>query len=787
VKTSSGEARSESHWIPSILSVVASMLMLSGPVPTPAAGLSATGQDGDWDDETWSAERPAGAPGRVDTFTAPAVGLHPETLQRLRAGQAVEVIVEYVSPNLPANADDTRVRRRHRLDKQDVLDETRILDVEEVRDYSHLPMNVLRVRSLKAVEALRHDPRVKAVHEVGVKSLQLNQSLPLIEQPQAYGLSATGSGTTVAVLDTGTDYTRSAFGSCSTPGGSCKVVYAQDFATNDGRLDDDGHGTNVAGIVLGVAPQARIAALDVFRTDGFAYDNDIIAALNWSVANRATYNIVAVNLSLGSGKFFGPCSGTSYGAAFASVHSAGLFIAVASGNDRYTDGIASPACVPGAVSVGAVYDANVGTRTWGRSSKTCTDSVTAADKVACFANSASFLSLLAPGALIDAAGWQMGGTSQAAPHVAGAVAALKSACSPATPDHILSALQASGTSITDWRNGITKPRINVAAATQRLVSTLDCGGGGGTSQPDLIVTAVNSPTTGMAGGSITAASTVKNQGTATAGAFRLGYYISTDSTITTRDVDTRWGCDISSLEPGASHDCSGNVAIPSTLTTGTYYLGAYADKKGEVSESLENNNGRGAANSLYITGMGGGQHEAEDYYHKVNAYFYGTFGWQAMPDELAEWGAVLRDNNGSVWQPAGAGLQFYLSDVMGWGTTPLDRDMADLRVDEVLWNLFGWSWDIDPRITHYYVEGLVGGSIRARGLVNAILNDLAIMPKVDGTYGRPNGWTGGDSIRKLLTGTQFARYRERIESFNEWLYSNQDSRTASAQRSHVLD
>jgi uncharacterized protein YkwD len=156
-------------------------------------------------------------------------------------------------------------------------------------------------------------------------------------------------------------------------------------------------------------------------------------------------------------------------------------------------------------------------------------------------------------------------------------------------------------------------------------------------------------------------------------------------------------------------------------------------------------------------------HGAEDYYRKVNAYFHGTFGRSAESDELAEWGAVLRDNKGSVWKPAGAGLQPYLSDWMGWGTEPLDRDTADLRVDEVLSNLFGWSWDMDARIARFYVEALVRGSVRPRGLVNAILNDLAIMPKVDGTYGKPNGWIGGPGDG-LLTSAQFARYRERIES-----------------------
>ena len=154
----------------------------------------------------------------------------------------------------------------------------------------------------------------------------------------------------------------------------------------------------------------------------------------------------------------------------------------------------------------------------------------------------------------------------------------------------------------------------------------------------------------------------------------------------------------------------------------------------------------------------------QSYYRKVNAYVYGTFGRSATFKELAEWGAVLRDNKGSVWKPKGAGLQPYLSDAMGWGTAPLDRETATSIVAEIFGNLFGSSNDLDPRLTSFYVDALVNGFIKPRGAVNAILNDLAIMPRVDGTYGQPNGWTGGPG-KELLTSEQLARYRERVETW----------------------
>src|SRR5262249_20240562 len=155
-----------------------------------------------------------------------------------------------------------------------------------------------------------------------------------------------------------------AFGPCTavaTPAATCKVVFAQDFAPDDGALDDNGHGTNVAAIALGVAPGTRILSLDVFNGSS-AWDSDIIAALNWVVNNRSTYNIASANMSLGDGTFnTSVCSGGSYDSPFANLRAVGVLPVVAAGNGAmsagfFTNGISGPACAPGAISVGAVYD-----------------------------------------------------------------------------------------------------------------------------------------------------------------------------------------------------------------------------------------------------------------------------------------------------------------------------------------------------------------------------------------------------------------------------------------------
>ncbi|BET58956.1 S8 family serine peptidase [Geobacter sp. 60473] len=333
--------------------------------------------------------------------------------------------------------------------------------MEVVREYSHLPLFFARVGSARALERLAGRAEVKGVFPNEARKLQLTESLPLIGQPPAAAAGFRGIGTSVAVFDTGVDYTRPAFGSCTAPGtpAGCKVIVSFDTAPDDIMRDDATlHGTNVAAIVLGVAPDTRIIAIDVF-TQNLAYDADIIEAANWVIANRYTYNIVAINLSLGGGSFSSPCTNTPYNTLVNQVRSAGITPVAASGNDGNTSAIVAPACIPGVISVGAVHDSFYGTF----HGTTCTESA-APDKVACFSNSAYFLTLLAPGAIITAAGETMAGTSQATPHVAGAVAVLRSAFPAESLDAIQARLTSTGKPVTDSRNGVTTPRINVAAA-----------------------------------------------------------------------------------------------------------------------------------------------------------------------------------------------------------------------------------------------------------------------------------------------------------------------------------
>jgi subtilisin family serine protease len=349
--------------------------------------------------------------------------------------------------------------QRYREQQQAVLDAVDPGEVELRQQYENLPFLFVRVASVEGLNALASRPEVLRLHEQRQLAHQLAESLPLIRQPAAAAAGRVGLGTAVAVLDTGCDYKRSDFGACSAPGGDCKVAYAADFAPDDGKLDDNGHGTNVAAIVLGVAPRTKVLALDVFQGGG-APLSAILSAIDWSIKNRTTYGIVALNMSLGGGQYGAVCGTDPFASALANARAAGIVPVVASGNDSNASAIASPACVPAALSVGAVYDANLGGVSFG----SCSDTTTAADKVACFSNSASFLSVLAPGALITAGGYRMTGTSQATPHVAGAVAVLRAAFPSEPLNTTIARITDSGPVVVDARNRVSKHRLDLQAA-----------------------------------------------------------------------------------------------------------------------------------------------------------------------------------------------------------------------------------------------------------------------------------------------------------------------------------
>jgi len=333
---------------------------------------------------------------------------------------------------------------------------------------------------------LQNDPRVLRIDVDKGGRAHLVEARALARIDPVLNVGFTGRGVTVAILDSGLDEQHPDLMNgiageqcfCSGNGGCCPNKQTSQSGPG-AAADDNGHGTNVAGIVTsdgtiaprGAAPDAKVVAVKVLASDNsFCCSSDIVAGLDWILNNRPDVNIV--NMSLGTADLFsGPCdSSTSYTSSYATAINAlrqrGTLVFASAGNNQAARAMAAPACVANVVSVGAVYDSNIGPETFG---SVCSDPTTQADQVTCFSNSYSQTDLFAPGAITTSTGLggsvsSYVGTSQASPLVAACAADILQAYPGMTPDALEAALKQSPSWVTDPKDGLSFPRLDCQAA-----------------------------------------------------------------------------------------------------------------------------------------------------------------------------------------------------------------------------------------------------------------------------------------------------------------------------------
>jgi subtilisin family serine protease len=357
--------------------------------------------------------------------------------------------------------------------------------VTVLRDFENFSSSFVRVSSEDALNSLLERPEVKAIYENRKLRIGTNESLPLIEQPAVAIGGLDGTGTVVAVLDTGVYYPIEPF-NCTAPGmptGVCRVAATFEATvdingnpTDDGSLDDDGHGTNVSAIVARTAADADLAVADVC-SDAYGCDSvNMLNGMEWVADLKnslipPTFNVVSMNISMWVKREweywecqFDPLAGPMQDILALGIQPIGITGNGGTYQEEYTYGASWPGCLPSMVSVGAVFDDNFVDYTYETNDDFhCVDSPADKDTIPCFSQTFGDLDLYAPGVWITSAGSPVDGTSFAAPHVAGAWAIMREFMPAATELEILTALKDGGDLIDDPRfsNAPDVSRINL--------------------------------------------------------------------------------------------------------------------------------------------------------------------------------------------------------------------------------------------------------------------------------------------------------------------------------------
>lgn len=297
-----------------------------------------------------------------------------------------------------------------------------------------------------------------------------------------------GSGYTVAVIDTGLDYTH--------PLLKGNYVTGYNFVDNTSEPTDYlRHGTHVSGIIgatdpkVGIATDVGLIGLQVFGTRSLSYNPAIEKALQWVYANREKYNIAAVNMSIGGGNYTSKAQvvGDLISDDIQTLEKVGIPVVTAAGNGyqaNQTQNLASPA-IQSTIAVGSVWQDNkYASYWWGAGA---TDYSTGADRITATSQRMDVPNMFfAPGALINstvpgAKLEEFGGTSMAAPMVSGTIALMQEAATQyagrrLSITEILNILRSSADSIFDGDdedNSVastktTYKRINVYNAIQTI-------------------------------------------------------------------------------------------------------------------------------------------------------------------------------------------------------------------------------------------------------------------------------------------------------------------------------
>ncbi|MER7517712.1 S8 family serine peptidase [Streptomyces sp. NPDC126499] len=292
----------------------------------------------------------------------------------------------------------------------------------------------------------------------------LERSTAQVHAPEAWAADYDGTGTKVAVLDTGADAEH--------PDLKGRIAASENFTDSDTADDRQGHGTHTLSTVggsgaasggrkKGVAPGADLLNGKVLNDSGSGATSWIIAGMEWAVAQGAD----VVSMSLGNPSETDCTDPMSVAAEQLGREEGTLFVVAAGNSGPSLNTVSSPGCAPSVLTVGAT-DRDDSTASFSSRGPT-TLGHTLKPEIA------------APGVAISAAAaggrgvyaYQgMSGTSMATPHVAGAAAILRQRHPDWTAQRIKAALVSSADSgVPGDVREVGGGRLDVKAAVDQTV------------------------------------------------------------------------------------------------------------------------------------------------------------------------------------------------------------------------------------------------------------------------------------------------------------------------------
>jgi len=370
-----------------------------------------------------------------------------------------------------------RRMRRYRASQQRFLSELGEKGYSLRYRFRYSPVLALELEDEALLDQLSRMESIRNLRVDQQGGAALIESRRMVRANEAQDLGISGIGRTVAVLDSGVDNDHPDLieGLLAEHG---KRFLSQGGDVSEDFDDDNGHGTHVSGILAsrghvttaGIAPEASIIPVKVLDSRNVGWFTDWAAGIEHAVSLHQQDNgisIDVINMSLASHSLYTEScedANEAIAGAVAAARELGVLVLAASGNNGSLNSLALPSCMQNVVSVGSIHDTNPG-------------------GISDFTNRSALLELLAPGEIIISAGAGGGnesisGTSQAAPHIAGAVCLMLEANPGLSPEQLVGALKSTGISVTDDNSGITTPRLDCLAAVELVavppVSRLSC-------------------------------------------------------------------------------------------------------------------------------------------------------------------------------------------------------------------------------------------------------------------------------------------------------------------------